>query len=52
MKEEISMFSKTLNKDHLEAANKMKKSMESNEGLEGLHEALQIDTKDLYEQGF
>ena len=34
MKEEVSMFSKTLNKDHLDAALKMKTSMEDNEQLD------------------
>ena len=51
MKEEMLLFSKTSDKDHLDSALKMKEKLAKNEKLD-LVEALQINTKDLFESAF
>ena len=49
MKEELSLFSRTLEPEHLEAAKSMRAELEEDKHPQ---DELVINTKDLYEQGF
>ena len=51
MKEEMSLYSKTQDSEHLEDALKMRDALQEKEHLD-LHEQLVINTKELFESGF
>ena len=52
MKEEMTLFSKTQDKQHLDDALKMRDALQEKDHLQNLGESLVINTKELFEAGF